>query len=119
MNVLSPAPEISDNLPEMAIAYRNHPKNPVKAAGSKLTLKSARAYLYDALAESLKQNLLGPAINLEFLILSARVYIILFASFDVNYPKSVRTGDKPVTRNGTLHISNDPPFNNPLKLIFQ
>ncbi|HEY2583339.1 MAG TPA: hypothetical protein VGI43_16120 [Mucilaginibacter sp.] len=44
--------------------------------GDQLTLKSTFTYLFNAAVEGLKQNLLGPNINMEFFMLTARVYFI-------------------------------------------
>ncbi|HEY4325779.1 MAG TPA: hypothetical protein VGN20_17425 [Mucilaginibacter sp.] len=46
------------------------------AFSNQLTLKSTFTYLFNAAVEGLKQNLLGPNINMEFFMLTARVYFI-------------------------------------------
>ena len=47
---------------------------------SRTSLRSAGSYLVDAAAEGVKQNFLGPNINMEFLTLSIKVYFLFLLS---------------------------------------
>jgi len=55
----------------------------------KLRFKTAGTYLFDASIEGLKQNLFGPNINMEFLVLSMRALLILAVGFVVSFPKYI------------------------------
>ncbi|MEO6851348.1 MAG: hypothetical protein ABI203_06535 [Mucilaginibacter sp.] len=46
------------------------------AQNKSIDLKSAASYLVDGLSEGIKQNFLGSDINMEFVMLSLRVYFI-------------------------------------------
>jgi hypothetical protein len=56
---------------------------------NKATLRSAGSQLVDAVAEGVKQNFLGPNINMEFLTLSIKAYFLLLISFTAGSAKRV------------------------------
>jgi hypothetical protein len=47
----------------------------------KLKFKAAGIYLLNAAIEGIKQNLFGPNINMEFLVLTFRAGLLVFAGF--------------------------------------
>ena len=61
------------------------------AQNNNLTPKALSSYVVDALGESLKQNFLGADINMEFLLLSLRVYLIRLNRVAKNYGGNLRT----------------------------
>jgi hypothetical protein len=75
-------------------------KNPVK-------LKLAGTYLVDALGEGLKQNFLGSDINMEFLTLTIRVYLIRFFKLTVSNPEYQVMDQYSEKRNNMSNISDD------------
>jgi len=60
-----------------------------KSYDYKLKLKSISAYLFDVSVEGLKQNLFGPNINMEFLVLTLHTWVILGAGFVVSFPEYI------------------------------
>ncbi|MDR3696083.1 hypothetical protein [Mucilaginibacter sp.] len=60
-----------------------------KSNDYKLRFKSISTYLFDASVEGLKQNLLGPNINMEFLVLTAHAWVILASGFIVSFPEYI------------------------------
>ena len=62
----------------------NFQQNIFNTFGSQLTFKSAFTYLFNASIEGLKQNFLRPDIDMEFFILTIRVYSILLIKSTVS-----------------------------------
>ncbi|BAU54247.1 hypothetical protein [Mucilaginibacter gotjawali] len=60
-----------------------------KSTDYKLRAKSISAYLFNASIEGLKHNLLGPNINMEFLVLTLHTWVILAAGFVVSFPEYI------------------------------
>jgi hypothetical protein len=54
-----------------------------KSYDYKLGFKSATFYLFNASVEGIKQNLFGPDVSLEFVVLTVRAWLILTAGFVV------------------------------------
>src|SRR5579872_6715426 len=69
--------------------YQSDLENPGTGFGKKSGPISIGAYLVDALAEGVKQNFLGSDINMEFLMLSIRVYLIQLSRFASGYQKNL------------------------------
>lgn len=61
----------------------------LKSNDYELRLKSIGTYLFDASIEGLKQNILGPNINMEFLVLSAHAWLILASGFVISFPEYI------------------------------
>ncbi len=76
-------------------------------SGHELTVRSVASYLFDALSEGVKQNFLGPNIDMEFFTLTIRVYLIRFARLTVSYPKYNLEDQYSEKRNSMSNISND------------
>ncbi|EHQ25815.1 hypothetical protein [Mucilaginibacter paludis] len=62
-------------------------RQPRKASGRQL-FKQAATYTANALAEGLKQNLLGADINTEYLTLTARAFIRTYFKAPSNHPQN-------------------------------
>ena len=54
-----------------------------------LSYRAVFDYLFNALAEGLKQNFLGPNVNMEFLTLSIKVYSILLIKLVISNPSII------------------------------
>jgi hypothetical protein len=74
---------------------------------NKATVKSVTSYLFDALVEGVKQNFLGSDINMEFLVLSIRVYLIVLIGLTVSYSKHQAIDQYSEKRNSVSNYSND------------
>lgn len=59
------------------------------ALANRVTFKSAFSYLFNASIEGLKQNFLRPDIDMEFFVLSLRVYLILLIKAAISNPSIV------------------------------
>jgi hypothetical protein len=59
------------------------------AFGNDLTVKSVFNYLFNASVEGLKQNFLRPDIDMEFFILSIKVYSMLLIRFATSNPATI------------------------------
>src|SRR5260221_14761439 len=59
------------------------------AFGNQVTFKSAFTYLFHASIEGLKQNFLRPDIDMEFFILSLKVYSILLIKSAISNPSII------------------------------
>ena len=57
-----------------------------KSSDYSLRLKSFGVYLFNASIEGIKQNLFGPDLNMEFVVLTMRAWAILAAGFVVSFP---------------------------------
>jgi hypothetical protein len=57
--------------------------------GGQITFKSASTYLFNASIEGLKQNFLRPDIDMEFFILSLKVYSILLIKLAISNPSII------------------------------
>lgn len=57
--------------------------------GNQVTFKSAFTYLFNASVEGLKQNFLRPDIDMEFFILSLKVYSILLIKLAISNPSII------------------------------
>ena len=102
-------------------AAQKNSKNLLKrvVADYKLPIKSATAYVVDAIGEGLKQNLLGSEINMEFLTLSARVYFTLFIGLALSFPQYLAPGKYLPKSNNPSAISKRGQSATPFKLILQ
>ncbi len=128
MNVIYTALETSQGLlkkvagkyinPEAKIAAKFHLENitfcvrQVLAgmAGYISSIKSAGKYLVNALMLGLKQNLFGTDVDMEFLVLSARVYFVMFISLTLSFSKYLaadRLSGK-VSETSTISAGNYP-----------
>ena len=74
--------------------------------GKKSGLTSIGSYLVDALGEGMKQNFLGSDINMEFLVLSIRVYLVQLSRFASGYQKN-STRDKYSERGTSYQLSKN------------
>lgn len=81
--------------------------NPISDFKNPILLKSVGTYLVDALGEGLKQNFLGSDINMEFLTLTIRVYLIRFIKSTVSYPEYQVMDQYSEKRNNMSNISDD------------
>lgn len=81
--------------------------NPISDFKNPVLLKSVGTYLVDALGEGLKQNFLGSDINMEFLTLTIRVYLIRFIKSTVSYPEYQVMDQYSEKRNNMSNISDD------------
>jgi hypothetical protein len=77
------------NIPEVTNPYPFDLENPDTHSGKKSGSMSIGSYLVDALAEGVKQNFLGSDINMEFLVLSLRVYLIQLSRLASGYQRNL------------------------------
>ncbi len=57
-----------------------------RIAGYNISVKNIINYLVNAGLEGLKQNFLGPEIDMEFLVLTLRVYLIMVVRLALSHP---------------------------------
>jgi ATP sulfurylase len=96
MKTLNLAQDISSNILKKVPAYfpAFQLKNIIhfgmeKLSAQKLTIKSAGSYLFNAVAEGVKQNLFGPDVNMEFVSLTTKVYLLTLLSVAATLPKNL------------------------------
>jgi hypothetical protein len=84
--------ETLDFAPETSVSTLKKITPGFITAGSdinKMTANRVVNYFLDVLGEGIKQNFLGPNIDMEFLMLSFRVYAVQLTSVTVSYLKKI------------------------------
>jgi hypothetical protein len=95
--------ETLDFAPETSVSTLKKITPGFITAGSdinKMTANRVVNYFLDVLGEGVKQNFLGPNIDMEFLMLSFRVYAVQLASVTVSYLKKIPVYKYPAESTG-------------------
>ena len=89
-----------------------------KSYDYKTGFKSAGGYLFNASVEGIKHNLFGPNIDMEFVVLTMRTWLIVAAGFVVSFPGFI-AGRYAKKRNNEAECPDYNHSNTPFKLCLQ